>query len=241
VAVPMRNLPADLRAKENSPEFLDRGERFARDLLKPDRRPSDDEPLFFSLQQAGAVVVLTLPEPAGACLVSFTTPIRAADYVRVQFGSEPKPHYLASTAKQFVKMAGNLRQHSNIKKLAVDRCPRCDTLALRSMDEIRDTDDAVQVWAVRKAVEVTLSHLYGEYAVTEARKHNLAVALEVMLQLVGHVTAEDPRAHMLLGKLAIRLGDMQLLGEAMAYLAALKQADRLIELDAARKTGVVHF
>lgn len=99
----------------------------------------------------------------------------------------------------------------------------------------------IRAWAVRKAVEISLCELYGKYAVLEARKDNLKVALEVMLQLVGHVTPEDPRAHLLLGKLAIRLGDMQLLGEAMAYLAYLKEAERLVELEAAQRTGVVDF
>jgi len=38
---------------------------------------------------------------------------------------------------------------------------------------------------------------------------------------MGHVTMEDPRLHLLLGKLGLALGDRALLGDAQSFLAYL--------------------
>ncbi len=66
-------------------------------------------------------------------------------------------------------------------------------------------------------------------------------ARDVALELVGHVTAEDPRSHLLLGKLAIQLRDKSLLSEAEHFLVYLNQ-DRAIEgLRSAMTTGIITF
>jgi hypothetical protein len=69
--------------------------------------------------------------------------------------------------------------------------------------------------------------LYREYARTAANGGQLLTARDVALELVGHVTAEDPLTHLLLGKLAIRLRDRTLLREAHSYLAFLRDIAKL--------------
>jgi hypothetical protein len=58
---------------------------------------------------------------------------------------------------------------------------------------------------------------------------------------VGHVTAENPRGHLLLGKLAIQLHDKRLLREAKGFLAALQQNWSIAELENAERTRVFEF
>ena len=56
-----------------------------------------------------------------------------------------------------------------------------------------------------------------------ARRGQFLCARDVALELVGHVTVEDTRTHLLLGKLAIKLHDKQLLHEAKKFLAVIRQ------------------
>jgi len=67
------------------------------------------------------------------------------------------------------------------------------------------------------------------------------VARDVALELVGHVTAEDPRVHLLLGKLAIRVRDKGLLREAKRFLVLLKQNGAVEELQDADRMKAVQF
>jgi hypothetical protein len=50
------------------------------------------------------------------------------------------------------------------------------------------------------------------------RAGRLKEARDVTLQAVGHASLEDPRLHLLLGQLAVGLGDGPLLREAKAFL-----------------------
>jgi hypothetical protein len=87
--------------------------------------------------------------------------------------------------------------------------------------------------------EFARSSLYWEYARTAAKNGQFLRARDVALELVGHVTPEDPRSHLLLGKLAIQLRDKLLLREAKAFLAFSKAIGAIEELHTAEKTGVV--
>jgi len=61
------------------------------------------------------------------------------------------------------------------------------------------------------------------------------------LELVGHVTAENPPSHLLLGKLAIHLHDKRLLRDAKDILAVLQQSWAIAELENAQRTRVFEF
>jgi hypothetical protein len=79
------------------------------------------------------------------------------------------------------------------------------------------------------------------YARSAARCGEFLRAREVTLDLFGHVTAEDPRSHLLLGKLAIELHDKQLLCEAEEFLAALGRDSAIKDLKNTEKTRVFEF
>jgi len=92
-----------------------------------------------------------------------------------------------------------------------------------------------------KATEIARCGLYWTYARLAARSGDFLLARDVALELVGHVTLEDPRSHLLLGKLAIQLRDKRLLREAKEFLVLLKQDWAIEELKNAEKTRVLEY
>lgn len=94
---------------------------------------------------------------------------------------------------------------------------------------------------VFKATEMARRSLYWEYARSAARSGDFVRARDVALELVGHVTAEDSRSHLLLGKLALQLQDKLLLREAKEFLGVIKQDWAQEELRNTEKTRVLEF
>ena len=67
------------------------------------------------------------------------------------------------------------------------------------------------------------------------------LARDVALEAVGHVTMEDPRLRLLLGQVAIRLGDRRLLGEAKAFLDFFNFEPWRRKLGEVEESGVLDF
>jgi hypothetical protein len=240
-AIPSRGLPPELEERECSEAFNARGDVLQRELLEPARRPSDDKPLFTELLVAEqGVVTIPLPESDGQCLPVFTTPFRAADYVRTLLASGPRVQYLASSPLRFIRMIHDL-ESAGITHVAIDRCPRCSTFSTVGLSSTASAATVVQLWAIHKATELTRGELYFEYALQSARGGRLEVARDVALEAVGHVSFEDPRLHLLLGQVAIRMADRPLLREARAFLRFLSLAPWERKLDEAQRSGLVDF
>jgi hypothetical protein len=217
-ATPTRGLPPEVRENEESQSFNARSETLEQALLDPVRRPPIEAPLFIELlAKKRGVVTLTLPNDGGQCLPVFSTPFRAADYNRTLLNQGPRAHYLSSSPLEFVHMLRDLEE-IGIGRLTLDRCPRCPTLTVIESGSIKVPDDAVMVWAITKSTELARAELYFTHALESARGGFLESARDVALEAVGHVTMEDPRLHLLLGQVAIGLGDRRLLGEAKAFL-----------------------
>ena len=106
---------------------------------------------------------------------------------------------------------------------------------------MNSTAKVITSWKIFKATEMARLVLYFDYAQNAAKVGKFMVARDVALETVGHVTFEDPRLHLLLGKLGVQLGDKQLLREAIRFLGMFKQDDKLEELQAAQKAKVVPF
>ena len=75
------------------------------------------------------------------------------------------------------------------------------------------------------------TELYLAYALDAARASRLEEARDVALSAVGHVSLEDRRLRLLLGQLAVALGDRTLLREAKAFLRFLNLSawERMLE------------
>jgi hypothetical protein len=217
-STPPRGLPPEVWENDESQSFNARRETLEQALLDPVQRPPIEAPLFMELlAKERGVVTLTLPNGGAQCVPVFSTPFRAVDYTRTLLNQGPRAHYLSSSPLQFVRMLRDLEE-IGIECLTLDLCPRCPILATIGSRSIKVPDDAVSVWAIIKSMELARAELYFTHALESARAGFLDLARDVALEAVGHVTMEDPRLHLLLGQVAIGLGDRRLLSEAKAFL-----------------------
>ena len=210
--------------------------------MKPDQRPADDQPLFitFASAKSGAPLSVQFSDSEGPCLLAFSSPVRAADYCRVRMGLAAEPHYRHSTPREFVRMVGDLRR-ATVRSLALDPCPRCDLITVMTPEWSDDPSPALEAWAVFKGTEVARFELYMDFAMSAAQRQEWTVARDVALELVGHVSAEPPHVHLLLGKLALLLRDGELLQGAKDWLKFLDFPDLLDHLRAAEAAGISRF
>ena len=214
----LKSLPSPELSDECEAVELRRG-AIERQLLDSARRPADDAPLFTELLITGQGVV-TIPDAGrgGQCLLTFGTRFRAADYVRTLSG--PYVQYASSSPSQLVRMLSDLRE-SGVDGFTIDPCPRCPPSTMvtkigsRSM---RVPADVIKVWAIGESIQLARMEFYIGRALEWAREGRLEAARELALESVGHVHFEDPRPHLMLGQLAVVLGDRQLLKEARSFL-----------------------
>ena len=238
---PTRGLPADLAEEESSEEQFARRETIGRSLREPPCRPQDDSPLFVELLavKEGGVLTITLPQK-GACLPIFSSPIRAADYIRTVLVSGPSVKYLSSSPLQLVGLLRDLRE-SGIEQFTIDRCPRCDIFTAFGSASVTTAEKAVDCWSIFKAGELARLDLYLSRALTSARAGQLEMARDVAFETVAHVSLEDPRAHLLLGQIAVALRDHKLLREAKGFLQFLKADLWERKLEEASRSGSPDF
>jgi hypothetical protein len=238
-AVPCRGLPQDLSDRENSAEHCGWRDKIESESFA--EIADQTAPGFATFLKAGnGLLNVRLPEVEGGCLLVFSNVLRAADYARVQV-PEKEFQFFCSSAEQVVSVVADFRQHGGISHVALDRCPRCDVFTVLSPSSLDSAAKVVHTWKIWKATEIARCGLYFGYAQAAARAGQFLVARDVALELVGHVTVEDARVHLLLGKLAIMLMDKRLLREAKDFLVFLKQNAIVEELGDAQKTKRIQF
>jgi hypothetical protein len=238
-AVPSRDLPQELADQEASSEYYEKRERIEAEL---NAQPCDeDQTRFFTfLKVDNGLLEMRLPNLDGGCLLAFSTPFRAVDYATVAM---PKLIFacFCSSPKQVVFMLKDLREHADVRHIALDRCPRCDIFPVVNASSVDTAAKVIDFRNISLATQIARCNLYWEYARSEAINGEFVRARNVALEIVGHVTAEDPRPHLLLGKLAIQLRDKRLLREAQNCLDLLKHSPCIDELEIAKKTRKVEF
>ena len=147
----------------------------------------------------------------------FSSPFRAADYVRTLLASDPSVAYLSSSPRELLAMLRDLRQ-VGIDKFTLDRCPRCEVFLAVSTESITTTDDVLNCWSIAKSTELARLEQFLSYAQAAARAEQFYTARDVLLEAAAHVSIEDPRLHWALGRVALALYDSELLHEAKAFL-----------------------
>jgi hypothetical protein len=201
----------------------------------------EDAPNFLTFLKVGnGLLQLRLEDQEGGCLLAFSNPLRAGDYAS-EAAPEQSFEYFCSSPKEVVLVIRDFIEYAGVTHVALDRCPRCNVFSTSHAASLNSAAKVIQAWQIAKATEMARCGLYWDYARSAARNGHFLCARDVALELVGHVTAEDPRSHLLLGKLAIQLKDKQLLGEAKKFLAFTKQVWAIGELQSAEKTGVFEF
>lgn len=238
-ALPSRGLPQDLADREASPDHEQWRDRIESDLAAEAR--DEDQPNFVTfLKNRNGLLQLRLPQLDGGCLLAFSSPLRAADYASVQ-APQQMFEYFCSSPKQVVSVINEFRERANVGHVALDRCPRCAVVVTNKATEFTNAARVIKMCLIFKATEIARCGLYLEYARSAARAGQFVRARDVALELVGHVTPEEPRSHLLLGKLAIQLKDKRLLREAKEFLGVLRQDWAIAELKNAEKTKVFEF
>jgi hypothetical protein len=153
---------------------------------------------------------------------------------------QQKLEFFASSPVQAAELIPHY-QHAGITHIALDRCPRCSIFALLDPSAMNEPDRIIKAWKFSKATEFCRFELYWNYARGEANRGELIRARDVALELVGHVSAQDPRPHTLLGRLAIRRGDRRLLREAHQFLTYFGFHDADRDLHAASNDNTWQF
>lgn len=239
---PNRGLPSDLGEREASQAFAAQREAIEHSLCEPSRRPQDQSPLFVALLDASqqGVVTMALPDRESPCLPIFSTPFRAADYIRALLARGPAVKYLSSSPLELVGMLRDLRG-MGIEHFALDRCPRCNIVTTIGCASITTADDAIKCWAIWKATELARLDLYLSHAQASARAGGLEAARDVVLETIAHVSLDDPRAHLLLGQIAVAIQDRPMFREAKAFLQFFKLNSWERRLDEADRSGAPDF
>ena len=238
-AVPSRGLPRDLADREKSADYEQWRDRIESELFA--EATNENEPGFATFLKSGnGLLQILVPESEKGCLLVFSSASRAADYAGTQ-SPERNFQFFCSSAEQVVSVVAEFREHAGVGHVALDRCPRCSTFMMVGSSSLDSAANVVKVWKISKATEIARCNLYFDYAQAAARAGQFLVARDVALELVGHVTAEDPRVHLLLGKLALQLQDKTLLREAKRFLTLLKQSQAVEELQGASRMKSVQF
>jgi hypothetical protein len=236
-----RPLPPELEEKFEGQSFGARSETIKQTLLETGKRPQTDAPLFTALIKGGGnFLIITLPENGDLCAPIFSTPFRAADYTRTMLDQGPRFQYLVSSPQQLVQVLRDL-EGASVEWMTLDRCPRCSILNTIKISSIGTPDDAVTIWAITKSLELARAEVYFSYALECAHAGSLEAARDVTLEAVAHVTAEDPRLHLLLAQVAIVLRDGRLLEEAKAFLGFFSYESWRYKLDRDEESGVSDF
>jgi hypothetical protein len=238
---PNRGLPSELAEEEASQRFSDLRDAVEQSLREPSRRPQAENPLFVGLLPVKGEGVITITPPDGvACLPIFSSPFRAADYVRTRLVSGPAVKYLASSPRELITLLQDLRE-IGIEQLVLDPCPRCMILTVITSASSWTPDKAIEWWSITRATQLARLDLYLNYARASARAGKLEAARAVLLETAGHVSFEDPRVHLLLGQIAVSLEDPQLLREAKTFLTFFGRDSWEQQLDQIGRTGAPDF
>src|SRR6266436_3502620 len=230
----------DFSALENSPEIDRLRPEFESELLSLPRRPAEDEPLLTSLiVPPSGFFTVTLPDST-PCLLTFSTPLRAGEYVRICAGSL-QLGYLPSSPQKFVQLLGDLRRYGNIQSFALDVCPHCMTFPRLNTNSMLAPTDVLKIWAIHKSGELARESLYFASAKEAAGRGNLQEAKETTVEAIQHVTTDSARLHLLLGKIALSLREKEVFREAEAFLEFLHAKQSVQELLAAEETGEIQY
>jgi len=237
--VPTRGLPGDLCALEKYDDHSAWRDSIERDLCQ--EPPDTNAPMAITFLKSGdGLLQLRQDNFPGPCLLMFSTPLKAEDYARVQVPKE-KYHFFCSSAAETAKVVQHFREHAGSTHVALDRCPRCNIITVVDNKGLNNGEKVVDLRRIHQATELARCGLYFDYAQEAARAGDLETARDVALELVGHVTMEDARTHLLLGKLGIAMRDGQMMRDARAFLVFLRAETAVADLDEAKKKKSVSY
>jgi hypothetical protein len=239
---PRRGLPADLVKMEQTPEHHTRRDAFEMELSTSSLLPAPDAPAL-TIFVTGGPNLLSIPvkdHDNVSCIPLFTERWRALDFARTRYANRTDVSFAVLSAAGFVSMLREVEKSGSFV-FAIDCCPRCDELTLYETALADEPDYLIRMIAVHKSNELARRHLYYHYALKKAMMGHHAMAREVLLEMVGHVTMADPDTHLLLGQLGVALGDAELVREAHEHLRFFGSGAWDRKLEAVEYSGKADF
>jgi hypothetical protein len=110
---------------------------------------------------------------------------------------------------------------SGIANFVVDKCRRCPYVVAVTSQSVATPDDVIFGWALNRSLHRARYELYSDHARELLDLGDFEHARDVLLELAGHVTFEEPSVHQLLEQVAERLEDEVLKREAREFLRFL--------------------
>ena len=220
--IPSRGVPSRCSEQEAHEAFGARCDSIQRWLCEPPRRLQDERRYFVALLTENSQSVVTIERTSEShCMLVFSSPFRAADYVRTLLATGSPDTYLSSSPLELLAMFGDLRP-VGIDEFILDRCPRCEVACAIYTSSLTTTDDVVNCWSIFKSMELARMEEFLKYAQAAARAEQFYTARDVLLEAAAHVSVEDPRLHVAMGQVAVALYDSELLREARSFLRFFK-------------------
>ena len=210
-------------AERGSPLIMTQAKEVMDELQRPPLRPSDDTKILVSITDGRGPVSLVAPT-GEQCVLLFTSPYAADDYVRLRLQDMPSLTLAVSSASELVRLFRALGPKSS--RMTVDKCPRCRDVAAMPTSVLTLPERIIEVWSIFMGTKKARSDMYLSYANKARDAGNLELARDIALGLVAHVTPDDSRAHQLIRDVAVQLHDARLQREADAYLAFLSRSSR---------------
>jgi len=171
--IPSRGVPSRSSEQEANEAFSARCDSIQRWLCESPRRPQVESPLFVEILTGNSGSVLTIERKKDShCMPVFSSPFRAANYVRTLLSSGPPIAYLSSSPLEILEMFRDLRQ-VGIDQFTLDRCPRCEEFCAVSTASMTTTDDVINCWSVFKSIELARLEQFLNYAQEAARAQQL--------------------------------------------------------------------
>lgn len=217
--IPRRGVPFDLEKLEKSAEHMTRQDAFEMELASSLLLPKPDDPAL-TIFVSGGANLLTVPVPGEddvSCVPLFSERWRAVDYARTRFAGRADVAFAVMSVAGFVSTLRDVEKVGRFE-FTIDCCPRCDEFIRYETSLAEESGDLIRMIGVHKANELARRHLYYHYALKKALMGHHAMAREVLLETVGHVTMADPDTHLLLGQLGVAMNDDELVREAHEHL-----------------------
>jgi hypothetical protein len=220
--MPSRGIQSSNSEQDANEAFSARCDAIQRWLCESPRRPQVESPLFVEILTDNGRSVLTIERKKDShCMPVFSSPFRAANYVRTLLASGPPVAYLSSSPLELLAMFRDFRQ-VGIDEFTLDRCPLCEAFCTIPTASMSTTDDVITCWSIYKSIEMARLERFLSYAQAAARAEQFYTARDVLLEAAAHVGVEDPRLHLALGQVAVALYDSKMLHEAKAFLRFFK-------------------
>lgn len=206
------------------PEMIERASELATEILQPENRPTDEDPLFTAIAtqdaQAGKLRILSfgLADSQQRYLFLFSSLPRSVYYAERALGEESAQcHFQELSAANCAELVLDWMS-AGITDVILDRCPHCETATAIPLPALKTTEDWFKMWAATQAARFVTYDRYVDQSLGALEEGRLADAASALVEVVEHLESARPEVHSLLGIIGVITFDDSLTQTARANL-----------------------